>query len=230
MENAGFLRGNAIVDRRVNTAPLKDLLLIAEQSLELTSAAREQPADSIFTHSATESLSGGPHPCASIHCRHRHVEELARFAALYSDRVYIRNNLMGYFAHRDQHSRSTETLRAEIRDDFAILAELRPLIDAGRGVPITPPGDRCPRCLRERGVESEERARMRPALLALEKRFRDGLTITVRRLQHQYQFTLEGPPELLEHTIYRNVDVLPSALETDPRVLRRLGLNSAVSA
>jgi hypothetical protein len=43
----------------------------------------------LFSFTANSALSGGSHPCASIDCRFRRIDNLITFATLYADEVYI---------------------------------------------------------------------------------------------------------------------------------------------
>jgi len=65
--------------------------------------------------------------CIEWNCRLRRVDCLARFAALYSDRVYIQN----YFADYAHASNSEFDLRYFYTGDLKILLKLRPLLESG---------------------------------------------------------------------------------------------------
>lgn len=46
--------------------------------------------DSVFNFSTDSILEGGPFPCKMFSCRERNVQQLAKFASLYADKVLIR--------------------------------------------------------------------------------------------------------------------------------------------
>jgi hypothetical protein len=96
LENAGLISGSGIDQRRVRRLSAGQLSDIGAQAAVLTRAENLTCEVGNMTHSATLSLGGGTEPCASVSCRLRHVDQLAQFAAFYSDRVYIHNFLSNH--------------------------------------------------------------------------------------------------------------------------------------
>jgi hypothetical protein len=83
----------------------------------------ESPKTSIFHFVANSQLSGLPYPCSSLQCRIEHADKMARFAALYSDKVYIRNPFERYF-HLDELDYDDRIL---FSDDILVLLHLKDL-------------------------------------------------------------------------------------------------------
>ena len=104
LENSGFIRAGKIVVDRVARAKRSELIDVAVQSGELTSASNVSSVEAIFSHTASLSLSGDPLPCMGISCRVRRATELAQFSAFYSDRVFINNGLFSYGKRQDGSS------------------------------------------------------------------------------------------------------------------------------
>jgi hypothetical protein len=96
LENAGFLRGKNIITDQIAYAKRSKLIDIAMQSAELTPTSSVTGVGSIFSHTASLSLSGDPLPCAGAECRMKNARKLAQFAAFYSDRVFINNGLFTF--------------------------------------------------------------------------------------------------------------------------------------
>jgi len=71
---------------------------------------------------ASDSLSGGPHPCVSPDCRSTSAEIGARFAALYADHVIIRDPL-GVHGSEDDRERLIAAME--------VMYRWRPLFEAG---------------------------------------------------------------------------------------------------
>ena len=138
LENAGLISGSGIDQRRARRLSAGQLSDIGAQAAVLTRAEGLTDEVGNMTHSATLSLGGGTEPCASVSCRLRHVDQLAQFAAFYSDRVYIHNFLSNH--EHPPHSGylpSLEERRHTLLDDLEVLSHLRPLIEAGLIVPVT---------------------------------------------------------------------------------------------
>ena len=122
-------------NRRIQRASASDILDFARQSCEI--ASTNLPRDvSLFSHSASLSLGCGRWPCSSIECRLEGAERLAHYAALYSDRVYIRNFFADYIEHLDSQVRpDQEKLRQVFAEDLQLLGYLKPVIEAGQSSP-----------------------------------------------------------------------------------------------
>lgn len=86
---------------------------------------------------ANTSLSGGPFPCRHVDCRREKADDLARFAALYADRVLIRDPYSLYNG-RDWYD---NVLRTCLAGDFLVFFYLEPLFENGLlgvGSPVLP--------------------------------------------------------------------------------------------
>jgi len=83
---------------------------------------------SFFNFYAGSTFSGGDYPCSSIACRLKNVENLARFSALYADKVLIPSPIDKHF------ERINQNLKIDIHDltvSIIILLYLEPLVKSG---------------------------------------------------------------------------------------------------
>lgn len=79
---------------------------------------------SLFSFSANSTLAGMPFPCEDIKCRLENVDQLARFASLYSDQVIIPSPF--------DHYLTCDSINIEcLIGDLLILNYLRPLVEQG---------------------------------------------------------------------------------------------------
>ncbi len=150
LENAGFIKETVINTEQIARAKRSWLVDAAVQSAELSPASSISNAGSIFSHTASLSLSGGMWPCANIECRLNRAKELAQFAAFYSDRVIMNNGLftsVGRFEQAD-----LDEARSAFHDELEILIVLRPLIESGLIVPVTMSTNTCFHCLGRRAL------------------------------------------------------------------------------
>jgi hypothetical protein len=111
--NAGFLKGSAINTGRIARAKRSELVSIAEQSAELTPTSSVTNVDSIFSHTASLSFGGGPTPCAAAECRMKRARERVQFAAFYSGRVFVNNNLFASSGHRPPNIPNRNTVASD---------------------------------------------------------------------------------------------------------------------
>jgi len=89
----------------------------------------EHNSSSQFEFIANSSLSGGRFPCANAPCRHSKLRELSIFAALYANRVFIRDPFekLVYYDPSD----ISDTYRLEFFHSLSTVYALRPLIEQG---------------------------------------------------------------------------------------------------
>lgn len=226
IEKSGFLRKDEVnlsLIERLSTAEIIDF---AERSLEVTSV-REHPGEkSIFSHSASLSLSGGRWPCSSLNCRLARAQELAQFAALFSDRVYINNFLGDHAIHPEVEDSLDDTIRwlrqRNFAEDLVVFIHLRPLIEAGRIIPISPP-EYCPHCLAPRSLGKADDRRLRKAFRRLIDRYNKDLSVSLERSGDLYTFTARGPEILFEHGFSSFTSLKsPDNLDQMPRIKKQV--------
>lgn len=231
LENAGYLKDGDIVLDRVRAASWSEIVELATESAEITSAGEVERDTSAFSHSASLSLGGGRAPCVDIGCRSARVKELSQFAALYSDRVYIHNFLSDIASHAETENVEGALLdrrRASFYNDLQTLLNFRPLIEAGRVVPVTAPYNWCPHCFRARlhaspGFSAETERGLASAGHYLRTRFLSETKITLERAGQLYFADIRGPSDLLEHG-FRSIEYfeLPEEFRQMPEILSLL--------
>ncbi len=223
LDNANLLHGATVNTNRALRLSALQIHDVASQVATVTNADSLSVEGTTLSHSATLSLGGSRQPCASLPCRIRHIDELAQFAAFYSDRVYI-HNFLSEHAHEahDVHDRSLDELRYTLIDDLEIVARIRPLMEAGLVVPVTPSANICHQCvaLDAFGVNADKRLVREQA--RLRKRFLAELKVSVEHADGEWVVVFEGPSELLEHgTACLTYDKIPAPLRKKERLLAR---------
>lgn len=102
------------------------------ETLSLISKYHFQPNEIVndnFSFIANSSLSGGTHPCSSLECRKKKLNQLASFASLYADEVYIQNPFESI--HLNHHGTFREVERQEVLAGIANYFYLKPIINSG---------------------------------------------------------------------------------------------------
>jgi hypothetical protein len=195
LKSLGFIGKSGINSRRIDNATSTEIIDSALECAELTKTDQINDDNSIFVHSASVSLGAGRYPCISTDCRLDRAKELAQFAALYSDQVYIMNFLSDYQHLKDE---SEEMLRFHFLSDLSVFAFLQPLIEEGRVIPFTTPYF-CPQCFAKESFGKEADRRFEREYQKLSKKFLDQISCTALLLADSYLISMEGPEELLEH-------------------------------
>jgi hypothetical protein len=227
LDNSNLLKGrepNLSVLEKLSRTEILDLL---QQSNELTSAVELSRENSLFSQSASLSLSGGRTPCVNLECRLRRVRNLAQYAALYADKVYAYNNLAYHLARHDEPDE--EELKADVFDDLIILGYLRPLIEAGRIVLITPPEEFCPRCFGYKFAEKQFRKKTKSLYKWLNDKFLNDTQVELQRCGPAYGFLVSGSEVLLEHgsaaLVFKD---LPEELSKKTRIMAKIDRGDTV--
>lgn len=101
---------------------------------------------SIYSQWASKSLAAGREPCGRLRCRLSRADEIARYALLYGDRIYVHNLLADYVNEPPKAGQEAAFLKI-VADDLAIFRLWRPLIETGRIVPLSPHVVHCAGCL-----------------------------------------------------------------------------------
>ena len=199
IDNSGLVKQGKVDSEAISRLTVTDIIDFVQQSVELTDAADLQGEKELFTHSASLSLGGGSWPCAYVECRKRKAEEIAQFAAFYSDRVYIHNFLGDLILHFDRDNPPDESeLQFNLMSDLQVLNMLRPLIEAEAIVPITVPNC-CPHCFAERVLKQTDDLRVKRGIEYLTNRYRMETTFSLQLDKHEYILKMKGPEDLIEH-------------------------------
>ncbi len=114
--------------------PKMDIEKIVKLAIDcyiLTESCAVTPSEgTVFSFSASSSLSGGIYPCSEISCRLNNVYELSVFAALYADKVLI-PNFFEYIYEYDFNFSSEEmfyNFLNRFMGDLVLMLDLKPLI------------------------------------------------------------------------------------------------------
>lgn len=224
LEKAGFMRGMTLKRSAIEHASPVEILDFAEESCALTSAKNLSQDNSVLAHSGSLSVGCSRWPCAALDCRLTRAERLVQFAALYSDRVYIRNFFSDYVEHLDdKHLPDESKLRAQFAEDLEILAYLRPLIESKKVLPITSP-NYCLHCLAKHSLGLEDDKQLKKAFRLLEHRMENEIDASLSILKGKiYCIMVKGPEDLLYHGFSGSLDKQPPPnLSKMPRIFAQV--------
>jgi len=196
-ENSGFIQDNKPVWKRIRKAKLTKIADLCEQSCDISSYSALQPRPSIFSHTASAALGGDRHPCSSLECRLERVRQLVQFAALYSDKVYIRNLFQDY-TDISQLKKPRDLILGRFTEDLLILSALLPLINAGRIQLVTFQGI-CPHCLSLEALEQNAKSDYDKAITDLTKRYLKEISYSVLYKEGSLALVGHGHQDLIPH-------------------------------
>jgi hypothetical protein len=88
LEKSGFLKRRKVNFDAIAHASPFEILELATEPYGIISYKNLSRDNSVLANAASISLGCGRWPCNSLSCRLKRAEQLAQFAALYSDQVY----------------------------------------------------------------------------------------------------------------------------------------------
>lgn len=226
LDRSGLLGPDGVDRQKIIDTPrthLAELAWSLSEATRLTAPTSERERNNILQHSASLELSGAPTPCAALGCRQRNAASLARFAALYSDRVYVQMPFTASTAHAD-HGPAVDDTRYKDRfcDHLAVIHELRPLIAKGLVVPVTT-AQYCEECLSNSVLGADASHRLKKLISILVGRFIEDVELELQPQGNGIFLTLRGPETLLSHPAIRRIWPLPpSLIDGVPSIKRRV--------
>jgi len=151
-----------------------------------------------------------------LSCRLRRVDELARFAILYADTVYI-DNYFDFFFHEPTNPYEEYSYRTGMAGDLKIINRLKPLLTSGliRFIqPMEPGYHLCPKCTEQRIPTFKTASKnLRHLLTNLNNTYSSQTSVTLSTKPYAgvtlYQLDVEGPDDLFEE---RGISILTEDL------------------
>lgn len=212
----------------VEALSAEEIFDLAEAIVTLTSQSEPCVNETVFAHSAALSLAGSREDCARLRCRESRISELARFAMLYSDQVYVNNWFFGYSHMRAQFDDPSEEkdenkLRKFFFEDLCLLEKLRPLIENGFVALFTPNTHTCPSCLAKSAFGPDAGERLKQEQKRLAKEYFLSTSITFEKNAEMFGLRCSGPEVYFEHGgIIRTSNEAPKLLASMPRIMRKV--------
>jgi len=223
-------RRGRVNELAIDTLSKSEIVELAETIVENSESEEPDIArNNIFTHSAGSSLAAGRgFACEGLDHRLEGVERLARFAVMYSDKVYIENFFSGY-EHLARYRDEIE-VRMALQDDLQVLAALKPLLENHYVEFFTPHEHFCRECLLPSfGVTQKKLDSARRQLSA---QYLQNLSAEVVHLDHDLcEIEYAAPEPYLPHPIIwsneANYRGLHEAVAQMPRIIRAINKGDA---
>ncbi len=195
-ENSGLIADGKPVLKRIRQLTLNQIGAICEQTCDISSHGNIQSEPSMFSHTASAALGADRQPCSSNQCRLQKVKELTQFAALYSDKVYVRNFFYDH-ALESMTKQPRQLITKDFANDLLIFSALLPLIESGKVQFVTFQG-LCPHCLSLEALERNAKTEFETALEDLGKRYYKEVNYSLCYKRGFYFIAAHGPNVLIQ--------------------------------
>jgi hypothetical protein len=195
LENHGLVSSEA-VQRLILDLPFQQVVRIREEIEASVGGDSESHADangslSSFNLLASASLRGDS-GCGSPSCRVQKARALARYSALFCDRLLLPLNLGSHGAVNQLGQRS------KLIGALLSLTEMRPVIDAGIVVPVLAQTYFCPHCSPQIGLINDRLLEVKNELVR-EVFDQFSLTYDPMHQGEDLELIIKGPERYLEH-------------------------------
>jgi len=159
---------------------------------------QEEKSTSIFDFVANSSLSGGRFPCLGPECRLSRVDDVARFAALYSDYVLIHDPFSSINVHLPDDD-FENNVRYELLIAITLLLYLKPLVEKGIIGFASSEFHFCDECY-QRYIKDMEFIKYKNKINSvLEQRILNEVTFQAVIYDDEPQIRAQGPEDLVSH-------------------------------
>ncbi len=154
-----------------------------------------------FSYAAALHMGGDSAECFDLDCRMRRINKLARYAALYSDTVYIPSYFSKYTTLKAEESLPTSKQR--FFEDLQVISEIRPLIERDfiRIFPIET--HYCFGCQANALLGEGAKNRFTRQFNRLKKTYLENMRASVSQLGATYLWRLSGPAQYMDHAVAR---------------------------
>lgn len=203
---------------RLSLSKMVDIATEVENTVKEEQAPVNNP---IFSHSASLHLGGGSIECVNLDCRISRINKLARFALMYSDKVYINSFFSKYkkLESKDNLPKSKE----RFYDDLIVINEIRPLLQKGFIGLFAPTIDVCFACQAEKFLGEGARKKFKTQYNGLKKTYLEKMEVTCKRVRAKYIYKCSGPMQYFDHVAFTYHDVENHPIFTHkPRIMDRL--------
>lgn len=206
--------------RSVNSLNLKDFVDIT-QEIEIRIRSNHRPVKNhIFSHSASLNLGGSSIECSYIDCRIQRIDNLARFALMYSDKVFISSFFSGYV---DLDSNVDLNLaKKNFYDDLLVIQKIRPLVEKGIIEFFAPEVNVCFSCQARSFLGDSAGKKLDSSYKKLQLDYLLNMSVKAERTPDGYDFNCKGPAPYFDHEMVRRAFHVPDSLIKRPSILKKL--------
>lgn len=191
------------------------------EALEQAIKTEYSPSKNIITsHVASSGLSADSSECNYLGCRLERINQLARFALMYSNKVFLRSffTKYSYLESQDHLERAKE----ELYNDLTVLYEIKPLIEQGYIQLYAPEVNICFSCQARQFIGDNAATKLDIAYKCLEKDFLENMTVEAEYRDDEYAFTCNGPKKYFDHSQIKINPDSPLALQKRPLISKKI--------
>ena len=204
----------------VSSLSLSNLVEVAQEIEDVIRSEHRPVKNPIFSHSASLGLGGSRLECANLDCRISRINELARFALMYSDKVFISSFLSDY--KHIEHNEELELAKEQFYEDLFVLYKIRHLLERGYIRFFAPETDICFSCQAKEFLGDKAGKKFDKEYRILQKSYLNKMSVSCEMEEDIYGFSCDGPYPYFDHERIRVHREVPHEISTRPRIMSRI--------
>lgn len=208
---------------QLSLSKMVDIATEIENSIKDEQAPVNNP---FFSHSASIHLGGGSLECNYLECRILRINKLARFAVMYSDKVYI-NSFFSKFKELDSKDNLT-LYKEKLYDDLFVINEIFPLLQKGFINLFAPNTDVCFACQAKEFLGEGASKRFNTQYKNLKETYLEKMHVKCKIIGAKHFYKFSGPKQYFEH-IYSWARDDNSIYSHKPRIMDRLKRGESIT-
>lgn len=172
-----------------------------------------------LTHTASSGLGGGLRGCHALDCRLKNVNHLARFALMYSDKIYIESYFTKYV---DADLWDLEELKETFYNDIMLIIELNPLINHDFIDFYCPDTVTCFTCQAKTYLGKSAGKKFLKSYRTIQKQYLENMSVGAAIDYDELEFFINGPEPFFDHSYSSPQFDIPLALKKRPSILKKI--------
>jgi len=204
----------------ISSLSLSKLVDIAEKIDCVVRTDHHPINDPVYSYSASLGLGGSALECENLDCRISRINNLARFALMYSNRVFINSFFTKYrYIKSDKEFRFA---KKDLYDDLLVFHQIGPLLQHGYISLFSPRMNICFSCQAKEILGENAGKRFDREYRRLQEDYLVRMAVECEMDDDLYTFTCAGPDPYFECESVKVYSDTPSALMNRSKIMGRV--------
>ena len=211
----------------INSLSFNDIEKIGAELEDIIKSETKPVKNNIATHTASSGLGGGISECSGLSCRINSIDQLSRFALMYSDKIYIQSYFTKYPVISVFYD--LDSLRETFFDDITLILELGPLIDNDFIGFYCPTTETCFTCQAKTFIGEAAGKNFISSYRNLQQQYLNNMSVEAVIEYDELEFLFDGPDPFFHHSYSRLQLDIPTPLKKRPTILKKIKAGTKVN-
>ncbi len=199
-------------EKKISSLSLSQFVELNEELEEIIRAEHKTIKKSTYSYSSSLNLSGSSIDCRFMKCRLKRLDQLARFALLYSDQVVIPSYFTGYSSLSDNNH--LESQKYNFYADLALLSWIEDPIQNDTIQIFSPETNLCFGCQASKILGKDAEQNFNKAYQEIQNAYLDNMNVECVKTKLGYDLISSGPDPFFDHkNVYMSSELHPEVLK-----------------